>query len=76
MRKRIIPQSLLRAMREKGVKKTETAFFAEIDNSRFSRICNGWLIPNENERERIAEFLGFSKDALFEELGQHAPTQH
>ena len=68
MKERIIPKTLLNLISERGLTKTEVAFRAGIDLSRFSRISNGWLVPNENERERISSFFELSENKVFPEF--------
>lgn len=66
MKKRSIPKGLLDLMEIRGLSKTEVAFFAGIDLSRFSRIVNGWLIPNCKDREKLSGFFGVPERELFE----------
>ena len=68
MKKKVTPKTLLWVMGDRGISRTKIAFFAEIDLSRFSRICNGWLRANEAEQQRISEYLNLPKDELFKEF--------
>jgi len=67
-RRRIRLKKLISVMQERGMSKSETAFQACLDLSRFSRIVNGWILPNELEREKIARAVGFEKKELFPEI--------
>ncbi|MCO4795422.1 MAG: hypothetical protein KC493_17005 [Bacteriovoracaceae bacterium] len=42
----------------------------EIDYYRLSAICNGWLIPKDEEMTRISKLLGISCIALAKTLGR------
>lgn len=65
MKKPKVLTNVRQAMEEKQINLTVLSFQSGIELARLSRMVNGWLIPNEKDKERISSVLGVSKRQLF-----------
>ena len=54
------------AILQRGQTQRQVARAADVPESRFSSIVNGWVNPTDAERVRIAKLLGQPADILFD----------
>lgn len=53
MKKRKPLVEIRNTMEQQGLSLTALSFYTGVDISRLSRIMNGWLIPNQSDKDRI-----------------------
>jgi transcriptional regulator with XRE-family HTH domain len=62
----IVRLALKAAVLQSGQTQRQIARAADIAESRFSSIVNGWVNPSDPERIRIARLLGVPSNVLFD----------
>jgi ribosome-binding protein aMBF1 (putative translation factor) len=51
---------------EKGVRNFDLAKHLDCDPAKVSKIVNGWLDPDRETRQKIAEFLGANEAEIWQ----------